>query len=104
MNLYSKLKEITNNDDEITIFIYGIHSPFLKAIYELKKIRNRLKTCLIVPDLPQFMSENKNPIYLILKKVDKLLINNYMKHIDSFVLLNDNMHEYLEIGNKPGLE
>ena len=101
LGLYFKLKKMTKKDENITVFIYAVHSPFLKAIFELKKIRPNLKTCLIVPDLPQYMSESKNKVYLSLKKIDLRLIDNYIKKIDSFVLLNDNMLEYINFDNKP---
>ena len=100
-NSLKEIKDIIQSDEETIIIIYSIHSPFLKAIYELKKQNSKLKTCLIVPDLPQYMSDNKNLIYRILKNTDAFLIKKYLKEIDSFILLSDNMANILSIGNRP---
>lgn len=101
LNALKKLKEIIRNDEETIIIIYAIHSPFLKAVYELKKQNYKLKACLIVPDLPQYMSDIKNPIYKVLKSADAILIKKYIREIDSFVLLSDNMANAIPVGNKP---
>ena len=83
------------------ILIYAIHFPFLKAAIEVKENFPEIKICLIVPDLPQFMSENSNPLYRLSKKIESYFINNLLKKIDSFVLLTENMVEPLNIRNKP---
>ena len=59
------------------------------------------KKVLIVPDLPEFMSENKNPIYLLFKKIDRWIIDWAIKQIDGFVLLSEPMKESLNIEDKP---
>lgn len=100
-NLYHKLKELTSDDEKTIIIIYGITSPFLKAVVDLKNKRNRIKICQIVPDLPQFMSESKNPIYQILKRIDSVLINKCLKNVDSFILLNDYMADMIGVNNRP---
>lgn len=96
-NLYIKIKELLKSTDENIIIIYSIHSPFLRAVYEILKINKHVKTCLIVPDLPQFMSESKNSIYLLLKRIDLFFINKYLKKIDSFTVLTEYMLEKLPI-------
>ncbi len=101
INLKRVLKKLIDKNEDTMIINYGIHSPKLKAIYDLKKKNKRIKTCLIVPDLPQYMSESKNKAYLFLKKIDCQLINTYIKHIDSFVLLSRHMAERLACRNKP---
>ena len=58
------------------------------------------KKYAIVPDLPEFMSENKNPFYLCAKKIDRFLINWALKRMDGFVLLSPHMKEKLDIGEK----
>jgi len=100
-SLYKKLFKIVDVEEETTIILYGALSPFLKAIFNLKKVRPKLSTCVIVADLPQFMSGSRNPLYLFLKKLDSILINKYLKIIDSFVLLSDYMVDALEVGKRP---
>lgn len=89
---------LTNNIDN-RIIIYGVHSPFLLALCGINK--KKYKSCLIVPDLPEFMSEKKNFAYVIGKKIDRFFINIGLKNIDSFVLFSPHMREYLKINNKP---
>ena len=81
-----------------TIIIYGVHSPFLLSLCGIS--RKRFKSCLIVPDLPQFMSENKKIFYRFAKRIDSNLIRYAMRFIDSFVLFSPHMKEYLPVNNK----
>lgn len=80
------------------IIVYGVHTPFLLALCGID--RNRYKSCLIVPDLPEFMSDNSNKIYRLAKRFDKLLIDFTLKCIDSFVLFSSHMKERLPIKDK----
>ncbi len=100
--LTARLKKIVPKNEPSLIVIYAITSSSLKAINELKKSGwNQIKTCLIVPDLPQFMSSSKNPIYLFLKKIDSWIINDQLRSIDCFVLLTKFMTEKIPVGIKP---
>lgn len=97
-----KLKKIIPKNEPSLIIIYALTSSSLKAINELKKSGwNQFITCLIVPDLPQFMSSSKNPIYRFLKKIDSRIINDQMKSIDCYVLLTKFMTEKIPVGAKP---
>lgn len=101
LTLYNCLKKRINKDNLTHIIIYGIHSPYLKVVYKLKKNNYNIKIYLIAPDLPQFMSESKNFFYLLLKKIDYKLIDHYLKSIDGFVFLTDSMASGIDIRNKP---
>lgn len=98
MNYFKK--ELNQNDEEYSFILYGLTSPFLRLVQTLKEKGYKINACLIVPDLPEFMQESNNLIYKYLKKADKLLIHEYIKSIDSFVLLNENMYERLPIQGK----
>ena len=95
------IKRIQNIDEPTTIIIYSIHSPFLLAAWRAKMKYPNTRLCLIVPDLPEYMSDNKNIFYLIFKKLDSYLIKYTLKKIDSFVVLTDQMANILDIQNKP---
>lgn len=95
-NIYKQLKKISPE----TIIIYSIHSPLLKAAYKYKTNNKGVKIVLIVPDLPEFMSESKNILYLTLKRIDKYYINKYLNTVDKFVLLSDYMYNKLPIHDK----
>jgi glycosyltransferase involved in cell wall biosynthesis len=99
--LFKNLKNLINTNNKTTIFIYGVHSPFLIAAALSKSTNQNMNLCLIVPDLPRFMSDNKNKIYLLLKYIDSILIEKCLKYIDSFVLLNTNMKNELNVGDRP---
>ncbi len=59
------------------------------------------KKILIVPDLPEYMSENRNIFYLIFKRIDRWIINFSLKHMDGFILFSECMKDSLRIGKKP---
>lgn len=79
------------------IVIYGATSFQLLAatIFARKN-----KKYLIVPDLPEFMSGSKNPIYRFLKIIDRHIINSTLKYIDGFVLLSNAMAEPMMANGK----
>lgn len=95
------LKKMIDRKEEYTIIIYSIRSPFLKAVCDLRKNNANIKTCLIVPDLPQYMKSSKNVVYKFLKYCDSKILNHNLKYIDSFVLLTDLMADALKIKHKP---
>lgn len=101
-NLYRVLNSVVDKKKETIIFIYGIHSPFLKAVMKLLDKNELIKTCLIVTDIPKFNLMGKiNPIYMLLKHLDFRIINKSIKKIDSFVLLSKYMLEPLNVNNRP---
>lgn len=99
-NLKRTLNKVIKKGDKCTFFIYGVHSPFLKAVLSLHK-HSEIKTCLIVTDLPQYMSESKNIIKKFFKKIDSYIIRNCIRKIDSFVLLTKYMYDPLKINSRP---
>ena len=104
IDLYKTLEKEINPNIKTTIIIYAVHSPYLKAVIELKRNNDKIKICQIVPDLPQYMSESRNPIYRFLKSIDAILINKYIKKIDSFVLLSEYMTSALKVGKRPWIQ
>lgn len=95
------IKRLYNTSEQTTIIIYSIHSPFLLAAIHAKKKFPQVRICLIVPDLPEYMSDNKNIFYLSFKKLDSYFINNALNEIDSYVVLSDEMVNALRIRDKP---
>jgi glycosyltransferase involved in cell wall biosynthesis len=82
------------------IIVYSPHTPFLKPAIEAKRKYKNIKVTLIVPDLPNFMSDNNNVVYKLLKKIDNAQLANLIKQIDSFVLLSKFMKEPLKVENR----
>lgn len=83
------------------ILIYSLNTQFLIASLITKFLNPKIKLCLIVPDLPQYMSDSKNLIYRFLKSIDQIAINIGLKKIDAFVVINDSMKEKLKINQRP---
>lgn len=84
------------------IIIYSPHTPLLEAAVKAKEIDDRIKICLIVPDLPQFMnlSSGSRLLYDLLKKIDIMRFRNLSRKIDSFVILTKEMKSQLRIGER----
>ena len=77
------------------LLIYAIGIPSLFAILVNKKRVNSVT--LIVPDLPEFMSGNKNWFYRTGKKISTYLANRLMRNVDKFVLLSSYMRDRLPV-------
>ena len=95
------LKQRVKKSEDTYIVVYAIHAPFLKAATDIKKKNPNVKICLIAPDMPQYMSENKGFVRRFFKFIDLKVIQSCLKKVDSFVLLTDQMAEGLGIENKP---
>lgn len=81
------------------VILYELHSPFLLAVASLRKYYS--KACIIVPDLPEFMTECKNPIYLVLKAIDRMIIHRALGVFTHFIIFSKHMKERLPIRNSP---
>ncbi len=86
-----------HKNEDVRVIIYEMHSPFMAAALEVKKIIPNAKVCLIVPDLPQYMDMAMNPIKKVLKKLDWLDIKKMLLRIDKFVLYAKPMADFLKL-------
>lgn len=85
----------TNNE---CFFIYSMHLPFVAAAVISKKIKfNKSKICLIVPDLPEYMSGNRGFFYNLFKKVESGILSFFLKGIDDYILLTGEMAKKLKL-------
>lgn len=101
---YSVRKELNHAikllGDDIFVLIYGLYTPFLHAVNSLKS-KYRIKTCLVVPDLPGFTGRVDHWAYKFFQSdVSITQIHNALKAIDSYVLLTETMRELLPINDK----
>lgn len=85
-----------NNGD---VFIYSLHSPMLLAAVSLKKKYRHL--CVMVTDLPEYMTGKHNLLYRIGKSLDRIIIDHCLRKADSFVLLSEKMINKLPIKGMP---
>lgn len=98
------IRKACKSDDEIILLGYSMTFSIVKGLLYAKKVNPRVKTCLIVPDLPEFMnmSANKSLIFRFVKSINQKSIYKKIKGIDAFVLLTE--HMYSKLGcNKPYL-
>lgn len=100
----SRLQHFIKLDDENKlIIVYSAHTPFLKAALYAKRQDPRIKVCLIVLDLPQYMnlSLKQSLLYRCAKKYDINLFRRLNRCVDSYVLLTKHMTEQIDIQNRP---
>lgn len=88
----------SKNTDKKIVIAYAMTSTFTHLLQYVKKYNKNVKTCLIVPDLPQYMNlTNESKIYNILKSIEIRSIKYDMEYIDSYVLLTKYMQQVLNI-------
>jgi glycosyltransferase involved in cell wall biosynthesis len=89
------------NPDEVKIVVvYGMLPPWVIAAIQIKRRYPNIKLCLIVPDLPKFMSDSKNILYKIRGYFQPNLYS-YLPTFDSFVFLTDKMADHFGVQHKP---
>ena len=96
---YRICKSILQKSEDKNILIYSTYLPFLKAVYGLD---SNYKITIIVTDLPEYYDLGKtNFVIDFFRKRNNKKIYKYMKRIDKFVILTEQMREPLDIGNRP---
>jgi len=92
-------RELSISKQSNIVIIYALHSPFLISAVLLRK---RIScSCVVVPDLPEFMTGSAGFLRKLGKKIDRYIINYCLKRLDRYVLLSPYMKEKLPIKNKP---
>ena len=106
INLLSKTRTLakaakkwakSNKNEDVTVWVYQMHSPFMKAADAVKKIIPSAKIVLIVPDLPQYMDMNMSKLKKALKKIDWINIQRLMKNVDKYILYSKHMADFLKL-------
>lgn len=94
---------ISVDDDKKLIIVYTPHTPFIQAANWAKRKDPRIKICMVVPDLPQYMdlSKSLSPIYKFLKSIDLKQFAKENKTVDSYILLTEQMADALNVGDRP---
>ena len=85
LNFYSYDK-----GDTKVVFIYSLHTPLLFANLICKIIygKNKFVTCLMVPDFPVYMNNNRkvSKLFSLLKSIDKKIIDYSLKYVNGVVV------------------
>lgn len=87
--------------EEKVVLVYSLYLPFLETAVYAKKLNPKIRICLIAPDLPQFMSDNRSYIYRGLKWVESKRTNKLLLHADGCVGLTDYMRGALGFDGRP---
>lgn len=96
------IKQIKSSaDKENTLLIYSVHSPFIKACVEAKRRFPLTKIVLIVPDLPEYMSDDNSLVRRVASSVNESLLDRLYMYVDGYVLLSKYMCNRLPVGKKP---
>lgn len=86
-------------DENTEIIIYSAYMPFLRAAYHLPK---SVKVTAIITDLPEYYDlGNTSKWKKLLRKYQNRIVYKYLNRIDRFVILTDQMHGPLRIGDRP---
>lgn len=88
---------LKNKAEDVTVFVYSMHSPFMAAAKEVKKVIPNAQIVLIVLDLPQYMDLGMNKVKTFLKKIDWIKIKGLMKSVDKYVLYSKHMATFLNL-------
>lgn len=91
----------SHRDEEVTILVYSMIYPYLKAAIDLKNKYSNVKVSCIVLDLPEYFGDNTSFIYRVLGKMTTNRIYKLVPEIDSFVLLTEYMKDKLNVGTRP---
>lgn len=97
--LKNHIKRWANDGEKDKVIIaYAMTSPFVELLYYVKKNYPHIKSCLFVPDLPEYM--NAGASTKIFYKVGKTIqINHFrrkLKLIDCYVFLTKYMPEWFD--------
>lgn len=92
-------REMKKSKQKQPLIIYALHSPFLLSAVMLRRLTSC--SCVIVPDLPEFMSKQDGVVKKMGKKVDRFIVNFCLKRLDCYVLLSPYMRDRLHIIDKP---
>lgn len=95
------IRLLKRNNGTQYLIVYSVHTPYLLAAINYKRKYPKSKICLIVPDLPEYMSSNTGRFYVFLKKIDLAIIDFLVKRVDSFVFITDKMVSRFNVGSRP---
>lgn len=83
------------------IMLYSPYLPFLKAVSRLHK---SIKVTVIVTDLPEFYDLGTvSAVRKLLRTWQNRIIDRYLRHVDRFVVLTEQMCGPLKVGDRPWL-
>lgn len=93
------LKKLLRPGDQV--LLYSAYMPYLKA---LSRLPASIKVNVIIPDLPEFYDlGSTSSLRKMLRKLQNRMVYRYLRRIDRFVLLTEQMRTPLQVGDRPWL-
>ena len=101
--LYARLKKIIENEkEEITVILYSLYHPYLKALDKLKKRYSNFQYFVIVPDLPcEYGIEVNNKVKRAFNRKVGYEALDFAKNADGYVFLTEKMNEVVNKTGRP---
>lgn len=87
--------ELIANKDKYkksNFIVYSLHLPFILPSILFKLIYG-VNLIIVIPDLPEYMSDSKNIIYRIFKGIDSTICSLAIKYFDFYVTLTKSMQK-----------
>lgn len=91
--------EKNQTENDVIVFVYSMHAPFMSAAHTVKKYIPHAKICQIVLDLPQYMDMNMSKIKKILKAFDWHNIKRLMRSVDKYILYSKHMASFFGLAD-----
>lgn len=91
----------SHNEEKVTILVYSMIYPYLKAAIDLKHRYPNVKVSCIVLDLPEYFGDNTSFLYRVYGKVTTNRIYTLVPEVDSFIILTEYMKDKLNVGTRP---
>lgn len=97
-NLRRAIESSTKKSNISAIVVYGIHTPYIKAIMSLVSKNIETKVVLVVPDLPEYYNQSKN-IFSFIKNIFSEDYYKYLGFFNKYVLITKSMKEKLPVND-----
>ncbi len=84
-------------DEQKVLLVYALTIPFAQVVQYVNRKYKHIKTCIVVPDLPEYMSVGRmraSALFRFAKNVEIRLIKHSIRKTKHFVLLTDAMKEW----------
>lgn len=91
---------LNENPIEPTVVLF-YNFNYIKLAKKIKEKFHHVKTCLLVTDLPEFMSSNSRDMVSRINKFITTESTSYSNYIDGYVLLAERMKERLPVDDTP---
>lgn len=92
----NRLLSQTEDPEQVILIGYAASFPIVKTLLYAGTKWPGIKTCLVVPDLPEYMELGQGPISA-LRRFKNRLVESDMLAVDKFVLLTDAMASYFAL-------